>query len=100
MPIIETQFKLKEDFETLKQEYLENEKRIKELEADESTYMKETDVRFAYIVFRSMDAIEPLKRAYNYSACKVCCIMSCGCCCQEKYKEIKRKHFFKKWPNV
>jgi hypothetical protein len=47
-----------------------------------------------------MQAIEPLKRAYNVGKCKRCCILSFGCCCSQKHKELKRKYFFKQWPRI
>lgn len=61
---------------------------------------KETTVRFAYVVFRSMDAMDHVFRAYKIGACKRCCIMKCGCCCKQKQAELKKLHFFKRWPNI
>ena len=38
---------------------------------------KAGDVKYAYIVFRSMDAIKLVKKAYNVGICKRKCTMSC-----------------------
>jgi hypothetical protein len=38
----------------------------------------ETTVRFAYIVFRSMDALDHVFNAYKVGSCRRCCIMKCG----------------------
>lgn len=43
---------------------------------------KDASVRFAYVVFRSMNAMEHVLAAYKIGPCKRWCIMSCGCCCR------------------
>jgi len=45
---------------------------------------KDASVRFAYVVFRSMNAMEHVLAAYNVGTCKRWCTMSCGCCCRAK----------------
>ena len=45
---------------------------------------KEASVRFAYVVFRSMNAMNHVLEAYKIGRCQRCCIMSCGCCCRAK----------------
>ena len=75
----------------------EKEAKKEKADLEDST---QTTVRFAYIVFRSMDAMDHVFNAYKVGRCKRCCIMRCGCCCKEKQAELKKKHFFKRWPNI
>ena len=61
------------------------------------------EVRYAYLVFRSMDSVGFVERAYeDHGCCKRCCIMGpCGkCCCNQKREEMEKKHLFKAWPVV
>lgn len=86
----------------LKQEFEEQAELYKnELgKQDEKMDMSEASMRFAYIVFRSMDAIDALQSEYSQGACKRFCITKCFClCCPAKAKAIYKKHFFKQWPN-
>lgn len=53
-------------------------------EAVELEDNKDASVRFAYVVFRSMNAMEHVLDAYKIGTCKRWCIMSCGCCCRAK----------------
>lgn len=53
-------------------------------EAAELEDNKDASVRFAYVVFRSMNAMDYVLDAYKIGTCKRWCIMSCGCCCKEK----------------
>ena len=59
---------------------------------------EDPNVRFAYIVFRSMDAIKHLENAYNKSASSKFFTRICKCLCKKSWKDFKSKHFFKKWP--
>ena len=47
-----------------------------------------------------MEGLEAVEKQYSQGWCKRCCILSCGCCCSAKYKELKKKHFFKQWPSL
>jgi hypothetical protein len=53
-------------------------------EAAELEDNTDASVRFAYVVFRSMNAMEHVLDAYKIGTCKRWCIMSCGCCCKAK----------------
>ena len=57
-------------------------------------------MRFAYVVFRSMDGIEGIQKQYSQGWCKRCWIKACSCCCSAKYRELRKKHFFKQWPDI
>lgn len=63
---------------------------------------KEPDVKYAFIVFRDMEGMEVVKRAYDVSYFEYYIKMSCfgSCCCEPEHKRMKRKHFFKKWPKI
>mmetsp|Transcript_11586 Transcript_11586/g.17526 ORF Transcript_11586/g.17526 Transcript_11586/m.17526 type:complete len:308 (+) Transcript_11586:1666-2589(+) len=60
------------------------------------------EVRYAYVVFRNMDATEMALKAYTIGTCKRKCIMSCfgNCCCLKARKKLERKHFFSSWPRI
>jgi hypothetical protein len=63
----------------------------------------EKGIRFAYVVFRSMDAYDIVLNAYKeVGSCNRCCAMSCfgSCCCSARQAELKKMHFFKKWPKI
>ena len=57
---------------------------------------------YAYITFRSMDALDLVKKSYSrYGACQRFCILKCcTCCCNKSREEIKKKHIFKKLPEI
>lgn len=56
-------------------------------------------LKYAYVVFRSMEDLERVEKAYKINRMSKWCILKC-CCFKTKKAEIKRKHFFKKWPSV
>ena len=58
-------------------------------------------VKFAYITFRQMDALDHIRNAYRVGKCERKCTMWFGdICCSAKKTELKKKHFFKEWPDV
>jgi hypothetical protein len=67
---------------------------------DSKDFKDQRNLKFAYIVFRSMDAQQKVLDAYNINSCSRRCTMCCGCCCKEKYSALAKKHIFKKWPNI
>jgi len=72
---------LKEKFRKVAEEFKEEcpiNKEAAELHEDS----KETSVRFAYVVFRSMEAMNHVENAYKVGACKRFWTMKCGCCCR------------------
>ena len=61
----------------------------------------ETSLRFAYVTFRQMDALDHIRNAYTVGKCDYFWTMRCGqFCCADKKKAMLAKHFFKKWPKV
>jgi hypothetical protein len=59
------------------------------------------NLKFAYITFRSMDAVELVQNAYDVDCCKRRCTICCGpYCCKDKYEAMAKKHIFKKWPDI
>ena len=74
-------------------------------EIEKQMKSEDPDVRYAYIVFRSMDALNLAIGAYNLGSCgscKKCCILSCfgDCCCSQAKKRLRKKHIFGKWPGI
>lgn len=71
------------------------EEREKELEED-------PEVRYAYITFRSMDAVDLVKSSYKrYGACQRCCILNCHpMCCKKTRADIKKLYICKQYPHI
>ena len=47
-----------------------------------------------------MDGLELALRAYNVGLCHYFSVMYLGCICPEKRDAMRKKHFFKKWPQL
>lgn len=50
----------------------------------------------AYVVFKDMDDVDAIIKAYDQGACKRCCIRTCGS--KEQKDLLNSKYIFKKWP--
>lgn len=63
----------------------------------------EPAIRFAYIVFRSMDALDYIFHAYKKNWLKRMCIVKFFSklgCFKKEAAEYKRMYFFKQWPEI
>ena len=89
--------KLKEKFTKV---YLKMKKEFPE-GVEAKNFKDGQNLKFAYITFRNMDAVELVQNAYDVDCCKRRCTMCCGqCCCKDKYAAMAKKHIFKKWPDI
>jgi hypothetical protein len=48
----------------------------------------EPEVKYAFITFRNMDAVNLVKRAYKIGKCRRKCALCCSCCCPKRAKAI------------
>lgn len=86
------------EFEKVRDLYLEDIKQEKKTDFNEEERVAELqtdpDVRYAYITFRSMDAVDLVKSSYKrYGPCQRFCIMRCHeSCCRESRAELKKKY--------
>lgn len=94
--------KLEIEQEVLKQKFNEEMGHYKQCKAGEIHQDKEEgSIRFAYIVFRSMEGVNYIDDAYRIGKCRRCCILKCSCCYDKKVVEsVKSKHFFGAWPEI
>jgi len=92
--------KLKDKWSDVLTKYTEaKEMKLQDAES-ETTKSKIRTVRFSYIVFRSMDGLEHVLDAYKVGCCDRFFTMNLGCCCPERRAKLKKKHFFKRWPDL
>jgi hypothetical protein len=60
----------------------------------------EPEVKYAFVTFRNMEAVKIVREAYKVGFWNRKCTLCCGCCCKGKYKAMRKKHFFNKWPEI
>lgn len=100
------EYKLNYQFEKIRDLYLEDIKRDKKTDftPEEREKELETDpeVRYAYVTFRSMDAVDLVKSSYRrYGACQRFCIMRCHpACCKDARADLKKKYICKQYPKI
>lgn len=101
--IDQQQAKLNSDFVKVRDLYVEEKKRrLAAIESGAVSKSSDSSVRYAYITFRSKEAVELVKRSYSrYGKCTRCCVM---CCCKSQCKkqraELEKKHIFKNYPVI
>jgi hypothetical protein len=110
LPHYQTMTQLRNDYlktqnEDIKQKFLDAVQAFKK--SQEEFALKEyengePEVKYAFIVFRDMDAMEIVKRAYEVGTFEKWVKMGClgSCCCSSEHRRLKKLHFFKKWPKI
>ena len=89
--------------DTLKEKFEKIYMKFKDFEEKTEENKNAQGLKFAYVVFRSMDSLDYVHNAYKkVGSCRRCCVMCCKgyCGCDKEYKDLKKKHFFKRWPKV
>jgi len=79
--IDQEQEKLNINFVKIRDNYVKEKKRkLEEIEKGEVSKSTDPAVRYAYVTFRSEEAVQLVKRSYKrYGKCTRCCVM---CCCK------------------
>ena len=80
------------------QEAYQTEKAIyihdKAKKASSSGKKDDKSVKYAYVIFRSMDDLNKVINAYNVSPFYRCCVLRCSeCCCAESQGRLRKKYF-------
>ena len=76
------------------EKYSEFKKTKQESVTDENT------IKYAYIVFRSMEGMQKALQMYNISRTYRCMTWACGCCCRRRKERLINMLFYKEWPTV
>lgn len=96
--------KLNENFVKIRDIYIQYQKdKELEMENEEVKGGGDPEVRYAYVTFRSKDAIKMVKSSYKrYGACTRFWVMNCCCkgCCKKEREELKKKYIFKRFPEI
>ena len=82
-----------EKFKQTLQKYKEKEADKEKNDLDDG----EPEVKYAFITFRHMDAVDYVKKAYKVGWLKRKLTACFGCCCKDYSKALRKKHFFDKW---
>jgi hypothetical protein len=67
----------------------------KEVKEKETANDGEPEVKYAFITFRNMEALNLVKEAYEVGSCNRKCTLCFGSlCCKKKDQALRKKHFF------